>query len=459
MKAGIYTRVSDDDQVLGFSLQAQLHQLTDFCTKNSLEIYGTYIDEGFSAKYEDEKKRPQFERMLRDAEKKLFNVIVVHKYDRFARNVELSRRVKRQLKTGGVTVISISEPIEDSPVGFLQEGLLELLAEYYVRNLSQEIKKGMRERVSQGLHNGSVPYGYKTDNGNMTINEGQAVIVKKIFEMYNEGMGTSRISNWLYENKIPSAIPGCVWNHHAVLYILKNVKYIGYIRHAGELYKGVHESLIDKEVFDMACRNLTDRTVSREPVGKNETKFMLLGLMRCGVCGRKMGVHVARRYSIKLKKDINYNYYVCSGSRMHENALKCSHRNFYPAAKMEFKVLNQLKNILASRDPLTLKRIDTDYITKNQISKLENEIDRAKTAYLSAVFTLEEYAKIKSDCKNRLLTLKPGIGSNKCRDIKPELKNVLEEIEAETSPAARRLILKRFIKVIRVYPDRIEIEF
>lgn len=458
MKAAIYTRVSDDDQVQGFSLPAQLRQLTDFCNKHNLEIYDTYIDEGFSAKHEDEKKRPRFEQLLKDAEKKLFGIIVVHKYDRFARNVELSRRVKRQLKTGGVTVISISEPIEDSPVGFLQEGLLELLAEYYVRNLSQEVKKGMRERVSQGLHNGSVPYGYKTDKGDMVINEEQALIVRKIFEMYNEGNGTVRISKWLHENRIPSAVPGCAWNHHAVLYILKNVKYIGYISHAGEIYKGVHEPIIDRSVFDMAQRNLTARTVPREPIGKNETEFTLLGLMRCGVCGRKMGIHEAWRYSRKLKRDKRYNYYICSGSRVHENALKCTHRKYYPATETEIDILNRLKNILASREPMTSKSVDVDYIIKNQVSKLKNEIDRAKAAYLSEVFTLEEYAKTKSDCENKLSSIKANINTE-TRDIKPEIKNALKEIETEMSPAKKRLILSRFIRVIRVYPDGVEIDF
>jgi len=455
MKAATYLRVSSEEQAQqGFSLPAQLHQLKDFCEKHKMEIHDTYIDEGFSAKYEDERKRPQFERMLKDAEKKLFSVIVVHKYDRFARNVELSRRVKRQLKVGGVTVISISEPIEDSPVGFLQEGLLELLAEYYVRNLSQEVKKGMRERVSQGLSNGSVPYGYKTINGNMIINEEQSIIVKKIFEMYNEGTGTARISKWLRENRIPSAIPGCVWNHHAVLYILKNVKYIGYISHAGEIYKGKHEPLIDKEIFDIANKNLISRIIAREPMGKNESRFMLLGLMRCGICGRKMGIHEARRYSHK-RGNFSYIYYVCSGSRIHENHAKCSHKDFHPVDEVETKVMNKLKNILASNEPIFQMAVNMDYIAKNQTTKLESEINRAKAAYLSGVFTLEEYTKVKSDCGNKLSEIKPDI----CKDIKQDIRNALQEIEAEELPAKKSAKLKRYIRVIKVYPDKIDIDF
>ena len=107
---------------------------------------------------------------------------------------------------------------------------------------------------------------------------------------------------------------------------------------------------------------------------------------------------------------------------------------------------------------MTSKSVDVDYIIKNQVSKLKNEIDRAKAAYLSEVFTLEEYAKTKSDCENKLSSIKANTNTE-TRDIKPEIKNALKEIETEMSPAKKRLILSRFIRVIRVCPDGVEIDF
>jgi hypothetical protein len=168
-----------------------------------------------------------------------------------------------------------------------------------------------------------------------------------------------------------------------------------------------------------------------------------------------MGIHEIRRHST-AKGNFSYNYYICSGSRIHENALKCSHRNFYPADEMEIKVLDKLERVLSSREPITRKGVDTDYIIKNQIANMGKELERAEAAYLAGVFSLEKYAKMKSDYDNKLSVVESKSAN---KDIKPDLKNALQEIKIEKSPAAKRLILKRFIEVIKVYPDRIEIEF
>ena len=131
-------------------------------------------------------------------------MILVHKFDRFARKIELSHRIKEHLKKHKVNVISITEPVEDSPIGFFQEGLLELLAEYYVKNLSKEVKKGHIERASQGLHNGSVPFGYYSNksSGPLLIKEDETETVRLIYEKYLAGEGCMLIARWLQRNNV-----------------------------------------------------------------------------------------------------------------------------------------------------------------------------------------------------------------------------------------------------------------
>jgi site-specific DNA recombinase len=454
MKAALYVRVSTDDQAEeGYSIDAQKNQLTDYCKKNDINIYKIYSDEGISGQKEN---RPQFQEMIKDAKAKLFNIILVHKYDRFARKVELSQRIKGQLSKCGVNVISITEPIEDSPMGFFVSGLHELLAEYYVKNLAQEVKKGMRERVRQGQHNGSVPYGYKIDKttGNMIINKQQANVIKKIFEMYNNGNGTCKISRWLQENGIEPAISGSVWNHYAVLYILQNVKYIGYIKHAGEVYKGLHEPIIDNETFELAQKYRKDRLLPREPIGKNEARFMLVGLARCGICGKKMLIYIKAQHPWGKGIKTYYHYYVCSGSRMHENLLRCSHKNYYPAEQTENAIIEKLRNFLKSNEHIYKTKNDDAYLFKAQIDKIEEELSRAKAAYLANVFSLEEYAKEKTKHETQLNIVKSNLEKNKSnKDIKNEIKNALEEIENEQDPSKKRLILRRYIDVIKIYPN------
>jgi len=457
VKAALYVRVSTDEQVEGYSLTAQTNLLTAYCKKENIEVYKIYADEGISGQKEN---RPQFQQMITDAESKQFHIILVHKYDRFARKVELSQRIKGQLSKCNINVVSITEPIEDNPMGFFVSGLHELMAEYYIKNLAQEVKKGMRERVKQGLSNGSVPYGYTTEKGHMCINQEQAAVVKKIFNMYNEGYGTPRISNWLAENGISSPVPGCVWNHYTILYILKNIKYIGYIKHAGEIYKGLHEPIIENSTFELAQKYLVDRMCKREPKGKNELKFMLLGLARCGVCGKKMGIHASWKNVRKQRNGESYYYYVCSGHKMHENTLRCSNSKYHPADQLENQVLKGIEYIIEGQEAIVQSDRSIDYIAKNQVDRIEKEKARAKAAYLSEDFTIEEYRKVKDECEAKLKAINSEIKKNSQETIKRELKNVMEEVRAETSPAKKRLLLSKYVKAVRIYPDdRVSIHF
>lgn len=450
MKAALYIRVSTEDQVEGFSLSAQKDALTDYCTKNNIQIYDIYSDEGISGQKEN---RPEFQRMIKDAEQKFFNIILVHKYDRFARKIELSQKVKTRLKKSNVNVISITEPIEDSPMGFFISGLHELLAEYYIRNLSQEVKKGMVERAKQGLHNGSVPYGFKIDNdGNMVIKKEQAIIVKKIFEMYNNGYGSVQISIWLQENKVPTAIPGARWNHHAILYILKNPKYVGYIKYAGEIYQGSHERIVDNETFELAQKFLKERLVKRSPVGKNMRKFTFLGLLRCGVCERNMSVSFSTN-----PKGRKYYYYACLSAHSRERR-SCTNKQRHSTLKLEKEIMKHLEELLKIQTPLKSKKVDTNIIKEHQLKRFNEELSRAEAAYLAGVDDLLTYAKNKKNIKEKIRNISKETSEAKT-DIKKELSNALEEFKNSKTPSEKRIILSRCIESITIWSDRINIDF
>ncbi len=339
MKSALYVRVSTEEQAVeGFSIPAQTKQLSEYCEKNSIEVYKIYADEGVSGQKEN---RPQFQLMIKDACNKMFDVILVHKFDRFARKVELSQRIKLQLKAAGVNVISITEPIENSPIGFFQEGILELLAEYYVRNLSQETKKGHVERASQGLHNGSVPYGYVIDHSSpalMSINDDQADIVRLVFDLYiNKGYGSTKIARILNESNIPSAIK-VQWAFFTVNYILNNPKYAGYIMYDGKLYEGKHEPIVSKESFDLVKKYQKDRTWKREYRGKNFELFTMLGLLKCGYCGKVMRIHNYTK---------NHYGYVCNNSTHTDRLDRCTHGEHYRAEKLESAIENESMTLLA----------------------------------------------------------------------------------------------------------------
>lgn len=441
MKAALYIRVSTEEQAdEGFSIPAQTKQLSEYCLKNNIEIFNIYADEGISGQKEN---RPQFQQMIKDAEKKSFNLILVHKFDRFARKVELSQRIKRQLKASGVNVISITEPIESSPIGFFQEGILELLAEYYVKNLAQESKKGHVERASQGLHNGSVPYGYKIDHtvpAMMSINEEQAETVKLIFNLYIEkGHGCSKISRILNETGITSPVKA-QWSFYTVNRILKNPKYAGYIEYDNNIYEGKHEPIIDKESFDLVKKYMKDRTWKREYRGVNFERFNMLGLLRCGYCGKVMTV---------FKYTRNHYGYMCNDTRHFDKPSRCKQMKAYRVEYLEKDVEDLIESRIKTATTEINKDSNINDFMKLRKRKLEKRLSLLNDAYLNGDFELEDFSERSKQLKKEIseIVFEP----KKVID----LNNAWERYKSAETPPEKRNILKEFISSISVTREKI----
>jgi DNA invertase Pin-like site-specific DNA recombinase len=163
IKAAVYARVSSKEQAdRETSIPAQLEAIQSYCSQKGWTIIEEFIDSGKSAKTDD---RPEFQRMIALAKKKDrdFTAIVVHKFDRFSRNRDDHIIYKSLLKKIGVTVYSVTEQTDpDTPHGFLLEGIMEVISEFYNMNLKEESVKGLKQNALQGYHNGGrPPYGYR----------------------------------------------------------------------------------------------------------------------------------------------------------------------------------------------------------------------------------------------------------------------------------------------------------
>ncbi len=160
-RVGLYVRVSSDKQDTDLSISAQLRSLREFAAKHGYRIVFEYVDEAESGK---SIHRPSFKAMISAARQKVppFEAVLVWKLSRFARNREDSIIYKSLLRKHGIQVISINEPLEDSPSGRLLEGIIEVIDEFYSANLSQDVVRGMRENASRGFFpGGTVPYGFR----------------------------------------------------------------------------------------------------------------------------------------------------------------------------------------------------------------------------------------------------------------------------------------------------------
>ena len=158
--AVIYAHYSTDSQ-REESIEGQIRECTAYAEKNGFTVVKHYIDRAVSAKTDN---RPQFQQMIKDSERGIFDVIIVWKLDRFARNRYDSARYKTQLKRNGVKLVSATEVISAGPEGIILESVLEGYAEYYSADLSEKVVRGMTENALKGIYNGgTIPFGYMID--------------------------------------------------------------------------------------------------------------------------------------------------------------------------------------------------------------------------------------------------------------------------------------------------------
>ena len=284
MKGVIYARYSSDGQ-REESIEGQIRVNTAFAEEKGIEIVGTYIDRAYSAKTD---MRPNFLQMIKDSAKRNFEVVIVWKLDRFARNRYDSAKYKATLKKNGVKVLSSTEPIPDDPVGILMESLLEGNAEYFSAQLAENVTRGMVENTLKGKFNGGVvPLGYTIDDQLFfQIDSLTAPAVLEMFTLYAEGASMTEIADNLNAIGIRSA-RGTFVTSNGVARMLRNRKYIGEYKFQDTVQSDVIPAIVPNELFDRVQERLA---VSKKAPAKSkaEDEYLLTTKLYCGECERMM---------------------------------------------------------------------------------------------------------------------------------------------------------------------------
>ena len=222
--AAIYARFSSNNQ-REESLDAQIRAAKEFAKNNDMKITKIYTDKAQSATTSD---RPGFLEMIKDSQTELFDKVIVHKLDRFARNRYDSAVFKRKLRENEVELISVLENFDDSPESIILESVLEGMNEYYSANLAREVSKGMKENAMQCKHNGGKPpLGFDVaEDKTYKINEEDAPKIRLIFKMYAAGNGYGPILKKL-KAKGYKTQTGRNFSKPSLHDILRNEKYRG----------------------------------------------------------------------------------------------------------------------------------------------------------------------------------------------------------------------------------------
>lgn len=283
------------------SIDAQLRFNHEYAKRNEIEIIKDYSDEAVSGKTDD---RPAFQQMLQDAKTGLFDVVICHKVDRFARNRIESAINKYNLRKCNVKVVFSGQSIDDTPEGQLMEGILESFAEYYSLNLAKETMKGLRENALKCKFNGGfTPFGYSIDPVTKTyvINEYEAKYVTLIFEMFSNGETYEAISRKLRMFGIKGR-RGKDFTYSALHELLRNEKYVGiytFNKRSSRTIDGKRNNrsrkneneiisipggipqIIDTETF-LKVQSMMD--VRKRGTKKAIEPYLLSGLIYCGKC-------------------------------------------------------------------------------------------------------------------------------------------------------------------------------
>lgn len=451
-----YIRVSTEDQ-LDYSPESQIKAIREYAERHNIIIPDkfVYTDEGISGR--KAAKRPSFQKMISAAKQtpSPFQIILVWKFSRFARNREDSIIYKSMLrKQCGIEVVSVAEPLSDDKTSILIEALLEAMDEYYSINLGEEVKRGMTEKASRGEPLSVPAYGYDIVNKEYVINSDEAKIVKYIFEKYASGDGIRKIVSVCNDIGVRTH-RGNLFEQRTIEYILQNPVYIGKIRwnpvhKTGRnfddpdilIIDGIHEPIIEhslwNEVQQLICRN---RQLHQKHTKPFASKNIMQGLIRCSACGStliKCGEYLqCQRYTkgmCKVSHCISYK--------------KCV--NAIISHIVSVFDLGKIKNLTKVKS-----KVNQNDIILSRISREEKKLIRVKEAYLAGVDSVEEYKASKENIMKNICDLKSMLGqddscSTESKNYNPVIKNIADILTENNDDNIylKNVILKAFVNRI-----------
>ena len=489
MRAVAYIRVSTAGQAEeGHSLEAQLQDIRTFAEAKGWPLVEVYRDEGLSGSLAN---RPGLSRLLRDADAGLFDVVIVHKVDRFFRDLAGFLNALRQLNDAGVGFLSVRENIDfTSAWGKLALVILATIAEIFLDILKEETKKGKRQRVRKGLWNGSIPTGYCQglcasctdpngpgycpyvgrenvgDGQNLVLHPIDSVAIAKMFEWYATGeYSDADIADALnhYEYELPdgskvtfrtrgrghgSKYPPGPYGKDTVRSILQRIFYTGVVTYKGEQMPGNHPAIIDLELFDKVqeMRRLRGNNARRKNGSKSIRVFPLTGILRCDQCGGRMR---------GLANNKGVRYYACV-NRLQKKA-PCT-QPMVRADDIEAQVAELLRSLPGDetwREDVLAHAFPDDLLAaENQAATLQARYDRLVEMYIIGKIDRAQFDQQEADYRRELALLTAG----QKRDMLEAVQLVIDfpDLWDNADPLQKKKLLQQIFTTVHVKGKKIE---
>lgn len=448
--AAAYIRVSTEEQ-LEYSPDSQMHKIQEYADTHNIQLPGEFIflDEGLSGR--NAKKRPAFMKMISLAKQKPrpFDVILVWKFSRFARNRQDSILYKSMLrKDCGIDVISITEQLSNDPTAILIEALLEAMDEYYSINLAQEVRRGMQEKFNQGGVVSIPPFGYRMGEEYFEIEPEKAAIVSWMYDDFLRGKSCRQIAQQVNAMGMRTN-RGNPFETRTVEYILSNPVYTGKLRRNNDkkeqIANGHHEPIIKSDIYREVQKQLKQRKrMNTCNICENKNHYMLQGLVRCSACGSTL-TRTANGKSLQC-----YKY--ARG--------QCAISHSISIDKINRAVQEQLiQDVWDGEIVIDLPAQKCKYSRlqyQDLLKKEEKKLERIREAYENGIDDLEEYKTKKRKIKEQIQTLQEQLEQQekvpKMRKLQVSVKEILELLETDViSETCKNILLRSFLEKIVFY--------
>ncbi|MBQ4443937.1 MAG: recombinase family protein [Clostridia bacterium] len=430
-----------------------MHVCKNYAKSKGIIILDTYIDRAMTGTNDN---RPDLQRMLKDSKKREWKYVIVYKLDRFSRNKYEMAMHKKTLRDNGIKLVSATEYIPDTPETIIIESMLEGYAEYYSAELSQKVRRGMRESRIKGNYTcGTLLFGYEVVDHKLRIIEEETEIVRLIYSKYLNGEVLKDLINELNAQNITNN--GRPFNKNTMYHILRNERYTGIVRYDGVIYDNIYPQIITPETFE----KVRVKTLQNKHGGNSTiTNYMLRKKVVCGYCGCNITAECGTARNGEVMR-----YYKCIG-RKHGNG--CRKASIHKA-KLEEIVIKSLI------DALNRPKVKADLVAKlMRYQKEQNEhsvryevlrreqrqVDIALQNLMKAVegglVTRTTGERLK-ELEQKQVELEEQVAKEKCKMMVEIPEETIAQFYEEALRMEPELLVAYLVNKIVLYDDKIQI--
>jgi site-specific DNA recombinase len=480
IKVGIYIRVSTQEQAeAGYSIHEQEERLKKYAEINNWIVYKVYSDPGYSGAKLD---RPALTEMIKDIEKGKIQKVLVYKLDRLSRRQrDTLYLIEDIFNVHKVDFVSMTEQIDTgSPLGRAMIGILATFAQLEREQIRERMQVGLDARAKEGLFHGGgyAPIGYDYIDGELIVNDYEALQVRKIYDLYLDGLPINAILNFMKKHGYTKKYAD--WSDSAIRSVLFSKIYTGVIEWKGQVYPGKHKPLISLEDFEKVQKLRKQRALATPKNNRNPFKrtTLLGGLIWCGNCGAR---YYAKQNTVKRGKTTDPNkkalqYYTCySRAKSNKRMIKdptCKNPSFN-TQKLDAIILGEIRKLAIDKDYFNNIIEGSDIqdpeanITalKDRIKKIDQQINKLIDLYQLGNIDfniinekIEKLSKEKQTIEDEIDNFNdvtPNMNINEAKRIIASLPEILDNGDREQIKS----VVHSLIESILIYDDAIEINW